>query len=49
MVGTLVELGKGKIIKSIKNIIEEEKRSQAGITAPACGLYLIKVEYQSYK
>ena len=45
MVGTLVELGKGKIIKSIKDIIEEEKRSQAGITAPACGLYLIKVEY----
>ena len=45
MVGTLVEIGKGKIIKSIKRIIEEEKRSQAGITAPACGLYLIAVEY----
>ena len=45
MVGTLVEVGKGKITKSIKNIIEEKKRSQAGITAPACGLYLIKVEY----
>ena len=45
MVGTLVEIGKGKIIKSIKRIIEEKKRSQAGITAPACGLYLIAVEY----
>ena len=45
MVGTLVEIGKGKIKKSIKRIIEEEKRSQAGITAPACGLYLIEVEY----
>ena len=45
MVGTLVEIGKGKITKSIKNIIEEEKRSKAGITAPACGLYLVKVEY----
>ena len=45
MVGTLVEIGKGKITKSIKNIIEEKKRSQSGITAPACGLYLIKVEY----
>ena len=45
MVGTLVEIGKGKITKSIKNIIEEERRSQSGITAPACGLYLIKVEY----
>ena len=45
MVGTLVEIGKGKIIKSIKSIIREEKRSQAGITAPACGLYLVKIEY----
>ena len=45
MVGTLVEIGKGKITKSIKNIIEEEKRSQAGITAPPYGLYLVKVEY----
>ena len=45
MVGTLVEIGKGRITKSIKNIIEEKKRSQAGITAPACGLYLVKVEY----
>ena len=45
MVGTLVEMGKGKIKKSIKNIIEEKTRSQAGITAPACGLYLVKVKY----
>ena len=45
MVGTLVEVGKGNIIKSIKDIIEEERRTQAGITAPACGLYLVKVEY----
>ena len=42
MVGTLVEMGKGKITDSIKNIIEEKKRSQAGITAPACGLFLLK-------
>ena len=45
MVGTLVEIGKGKITESINEIIQKEKRSQAGITAPACGLYLIKVEY----
>jgi tRNA pseudouridine38-40 synthase len=45
MVGTLVEIGKGKIIKSIKTIIEDKKRSQAGITAPACGLYLKKIDY----
>ena len=45
MVGTLVEIGKGKIKKSIKDIIKNKSRSEAGITAPACGLYLIKVEY----
>ena len=45
MIGTLVEIGKGKITKSIKNIIKNKDRSQAGITAPACGLYLKKVEY----
>ena len=45
MVGTLIEIGKGKITKSIKSIIADKKRSQAGITAPACGLYLIKVDY----
>ena len=45
MIGTLVEIGKGKITKSIKKIIEDKKRSQAGITAPACGLYLIEIEY----
>ena len=45
MVGTLVEIGKGKISKSIKRIIEEKKRSQAGVTAPSCGLYLVKIVY----
>ena len=45
IVGTLVEIGKGKINKSVKKIIEYEKRSEAGITAPSCGLYLIKVDY----
>ena len=45
MVGTLVEIGKGKITKSINSIIESKQRSQAGITAPACGLYLVKVDY----
>ena len=45
IVGTLVEIGKGKITMSVKQIITSKKRSQAGITAPACGLYLTKVEY----
>ena len=45
MVGTLAEIGKGKITQSIKKIIESKKRSNAGITAPAHGLYLIDVKY----
>jgi len=46
IVGTLVEVGKGKILSgNIKNIIESKDRSQAGATAPAHGLYLLKVEY----
>ena len=46
MVGTLVEIGKGKITpQELKKIIESKDRSKAGPTAPAHGLYLIKVEY----
>ena len=45
IVGTLVEIGKGKISKSIKDIILQKNRSEAGITAPACGLYLTEVKY----
>ena len=45
MVGTLVEIGKGKIRESILDIIKSKERSHAGMTAPAHGLYLIKVDY----
>ena len=45
MVGTLVEISKGKIKRSIKKIIEDKDRNQAGVTAPACGLYLKKIDY----
>ena len=46
IVGTLVEIGKGKIkSEDVKKIIESKNRSEAGPTAPAHGLYLLKVEY----
>ena len=45
MVGTLVEIGKGKITESITQIIKSKDRSRAGVTAPAHGLYLVKVNY----
>ena len=46
MVGTLVDIGKGKINSiSIKDILNNKDRNTAGVTAPACGLYLIEVGY----
>ena len=45
MVGTLVDIGLGKISKSISEIISLKERDYAGVTAPAHGLYLTKVEY----
>ena len=45
MVGTLIEIGKDNITNSVKDIILSQDRSQAGVTAPACGLYLLKIEY----
>tara|TARA_B100000575_G_scaffold293715_1_gene306022 strand:- start:4815 stop:5549 length:735 start_codon:yes stop_codon:yes gene_type:complete len=45
MVGTLVDIGLNKITNSISEIIKTKKREFAGITAPAQGLYLTKVDY----
>lgn len=44
--GTLLEVGLGmRSPESIKQTIESKKRSEAGFTAPASGLCLIKVDY----
>ena len=45
MVGTLVDIAKGNLTKSINEIIVGKKREGAGQTAPSSGLYLKKVEY----
>jgi tRNA pseudouridine38-40 synthase len=46
IVGTLLEVGKGKItIEKFRQIIEEKNRCAAGTSVPACGLYLVDVEY----
>ncbi len=48
MTGTLVYAGLGKIApEEIPEIIESRDRKKAGITAPAHGLYLAQVNYQS--
>lgn len=46
IVGTLIEVGKGKILsQSIPQIIASKDRKKAGETMLASGLYLYKVEY----
>ncbi len=46
IVGTLKQVGEGKTKpEEIKNILEARNRSAAGETAPAYGLYFMKVEY----
>lgn len=46
IVGTLVLVGKGEItVADVVKIIESKDRSNAGQSVPACGLYLVKVEY----
>lgn len=46
IVGTLLNVGLGKIeVASIHDIIKSEDRGAAGVSVPAQGLYLTKVEY----
>ena len=46
MVGTLSQVGSKKFVpEDVKRILEAKDRTKAGISAPACGLYLNKVMY----
>ncbi|TVM03542.1 MAG: tRNA pseudouridine(38-40) synthase TruA [Candidatus Brocadia sp. WS118] len=46
MVGTLIEVGRGKImVERMKDILSAKNREFAGPTAPAKGLCLIEVKY----
>lgn len=46
IVGTLIEIGRGRFVKGdLKKILLSRDRKQAGFTAPAMGLYLVKVKY----
>jgi tRNA pseudouridine38-40 synthase len=48
LVGTLVDIGRGKIaLETLPNILQSEYRPQAGVTAPAHGLFLYQVFYRS--
>ncbi|WP_419749837.1 tRNA pseudouridine(38-40) synthase TruA [Terrisporobacter petrolearius] len=45
LVGTLVDIGRGRIDKPLEEIIASQDRGEAGHTAPAHGLFLKKVHY----
>ena len=46
LVGTFLQVGKGSLqAKDMPAILAARNRSAAGPTAPACGLYLVSVEY----
>jgi tRNA pseudouridine38-40 synthase len=46
LVGTFIQVGKGSLqADDIPAILAARNRSAAGPTAPACGLYLVSVEY----
>ena len=44
--GTLLDVGRGKLdIEGLREIVERKDRCAAGVSMPACGLFLTKVEY----
>jgi tRNA pseudouridine38-40 synthase len=46
LVGTLVAVGRGDMDQAaVRRVLESGDRTQAGITAPACGLTLMRVIY----
>jgi tRNA pseudouridine38-40 synthase len=46
IVGTLIDIGRGRLDTTIETIISGRDRRSAGETAPACGLVLDYVEYK---
>jgi tRNA pseudouridine38-40 synthase len=46
LVGTLVEIGRGwRDVSHVRRLLETGDRDGAGRTAPACGLFLVRVDY----
>jgi tRNA pseudouridine38-40 synthase len=49
IMGTLIDIGRGRLTTTIKDIIDGKDRKAVGETAPACGLVLDYVEYPDIK
>ncbi len=46
IVGTMVDVGRGKLsMNDFKDVIEAKNRSKAGVSVPASGLFLFRVNY----
>ncbi len=46
IVGTMIDIGRGKLqVGDIEQILQSKKRSNAGMSAPAKGLFLYDIEY----
>jgi tRNA pseudouridine38-40 synthase len=46
IVGTLVEIGRGRRPPEwMREVVRSRNRSAAGVTAPAAGLFLVRVNY----
>lgn len=49
IVGTLLDVGRGKMsIDEFRNVIEAKNRCKAGVSVPACGLFLVNVQYPEH-
>ncbi len=49
IVGTMVDIGRGKLgANDFQKIIEAKDRRRAGYSAPACGLFLVKIRYPDH-
>ena len=47
LMGTLIQVGEGKLTKEeVKHMLEAKNREVRTVTAPACGLTLVEVEYK---
>lgn len=49
IVGTLLEVGRGRMtIDEFRSIIEAKNRNKAGVSVPACGLFLVDIQYPDF-
>lgn len=49
IMGTLMQIGRGEQpVEWMHDVLKERDRKQAGITAPAAGLYLVNVQYPKH-